>query len=207
MRVPLSDFIRALPEFDDFDDEACRRIVTRARRSRNSAAVARGLLCFLPLAVFTLFLSAPVIVLIIDCVDVYLRSTERSIGSQVCSVAILLIAGLVPALLLMMLADAIARARLIKELTRTTCVGCGYSLLGLPTADDRVRCPECGEVLHLSDVSLATAAVFRDPDRGHARGCAEDAGILPAGKADPPSDAPRSPLAPPSPARPSTNPA
>lgn len=205
MRVPVSDFFRALPELDHFDDAACRRMVTRARRSRNSAAVARGLLCFLPLAAFTLFLSAPVIVLIIDCVDIYLRSTERSIGSQFCSFAILLIAGLVPALLLMMLADALARVRLIKELTRTTCVGCGYSLLGLPTANDRVRCPECGEVLHLSDVSLATAAVIRDPNRGHARGCAEDAGILPAGKAGPPSEASRAILAPPSPALPSTN--
>lgn len=155
MRVPLRHSYRAWPQFDAFDDAACRRIKRRAHRAA-AARVGWSILGFAAVAVFTFILMAPLLAAVIAEADNSLRSAGRSYPSLFLWFVILHLFGMIPGVLLLCLADVSARRRLLNELDRTTCVGCGYPLTGLPAVADAIRCSECGEVLPLSDVSPET---------------------------------------------------
>lgn len=155
MRVPLRHSYRAWPQFDAFDDAACRRIKRRAQRV-GAAKVASSIFGFATVVVLTLILALPLFMLVVDAADFYLRRAQRSYPSLIIWFVILHFFGMIPGVFLLLVADVSARGRLLRELERTTCVGCGYPLSGLPAVADAIRCSECGEVLPLSDVSPET---------------------------------------------------
>lgn len=155
MRAPLRHAYRAWPQFDAFDDAACQRIKRRAHRAA-AAKVGWSILAFAAVVVLTLILFQPLFAVITYAADVSLRNAGRSYPSLIIWFVILHLCGMIPGVFLLLVADVSARARMLKELDRTSCVGCGYALTSLPMLGDAIRCPECGETLELSDVSAAT---------------------------------------------------
>ena len=161
MRIPLTNICRAYPEFDHLDDEACRRLVRRARVSYTPKQRFVNTATFVPVALFLVVVSLQAGVFVVSAADDVLRETGRSAPSLVIAFVALVAMGVLPCLLLLSVSHALFRERLRQELHRTTCARCRYGFIGLPIENDAVRCPECGEVMPLGDLSPGAAALIR----------------------------------------------
>ncbi len=161
MRIPLRKHYRAFREFDGFDDATCERLLKRARRAQTPGAQLLRILAFLPIALFVLVIGAVWFLMMVDAADHLLRDSGRSLWALVGSFFLLLISACAPFVVLLRVTDEFRRRDLRRELERTRCAKCRYGLIGLPVENDAVKCPECGEVMPLGDLSPSAAALIR----------------------------------------------
>lgn len=161
MRIPLSKHYRAFREFDGFDDATCERLLKRARNAQSAKSQALNLLIFLPLLFLVLAGGAAIFVFAVDNVDVMIRRAERAAWAYATGFCVLVAVASVPLVVLLVAVDGFRRRDLQRELERTRCAKCRYGFIGLPVENDAVRCPECGEVMPLGDLSPSAAALIR----------------------------------------------
>ena len=171
MRIPFSKHYRAFPEFDNLPDEECRRHMRAVVANFSelmrllplgvgitvAAGWALGVLAgdqflgigrYLPLFEPVKFSTAPGTVGITLHAMIWLVVTSVGLGGMT---------GL-------LLRDWLLWRALGREVHRTRCRRCGYSLLGVPLMDRgqghrepgdfHVRCPECGKRWVLLEVGL-----------------------------------------------------
>ena len=176
MRLPTLKVYRAFSAFDDVPDEECERYVRRVRANCTSgealapciiAALAGVLwLAGWPLAIF--WLNAE------RYVPMPARGEARLIFLLITAVLAAALAGL-------LVRDAVLYLGLRRELARTNCRKCGFSLRGVPVstigtepdpAKTFVRCPECGRKYCLLDIGVAAHELspFASKDQYHAAG-------------------------------------
>lgn len=154
MRIPYSKVYRAFPELDAFSDGECRTFVQLAQRER-----AVGLL--------STAMGAVVVAVCVGAMAGYVAWTGLSLvlgeadlrplndvrfGAYVsltgfAAIFFASLSGLV-------IRDLWIRWAIARRLGVARCSRCNYSLLGLSVIEDRVKCPECGTVVCLSDRGL-----------------------------------------------------
>ncbi|MGE3107206.1 MAG: hypothetical protein AB7G11_02905 [Phycisphaerales bacterium] len=152
MRVPLSKVYRAFPELDGFPDSECERFVLAARtQSGCGHAIAVGGLGLFVLIMYFVVMriaggfvggTGPGRVLLSETGDLVL-------------LAGLIIGGPVAACMSsLVLRDWLLRRAIFARIHLARCTQCKFSLLGLPTSDGQVRCPECGNDIVLAQIGL-----------------------------------------------------
>ncbi len=157
MRILTKKIYRAYPELDKFDDEACKRFITRAKQ-RHGAWKGNAFLAFILVASFILWI--PLAVLFIYLGKTLTQTLGYSGGLQMLyMLAIFTGMGWFPAICFLLARDRLLHLSIRKQLSQALCSKCGYSLLGLKVIDQdgqqAVQCPECGQTITLKDLDLS----------------------------------------------------
>lgn len=159
MRIPrLLAFYRAYPEFDGYSDEQCRKLLLQARLRRGDAAWVLPLLASIVLVGFWSIVALGVIRALATLLGI-------TVGGGNLWAALLLF--VVPAFIVSFV--WLRRTMLVRSVrrlvNRAACPYCEFSLVGLPVRTNAVRCPECGQVVILSQNGLSPEDVRIDaPD-------------------------------------------
>lgn len=139
---------RMFSRLDSFTNEQCLEIFSKHANAR-LAAVFGSLLVGLAT---TVILAYPVLMLSIDTTSPW-KTFEtipgRAVIAGACSVYLSIVLYLAAITYL-----AVLRGTFRRRVGHASCIACSYPLFGLPIADDRVTCPECGRVAILKEHGL-----------------------------------------------------
>ena len=165
MRIPWRHIYRAFPELDAFSDAECERFVALARRREWLWEIVTGIVAIVAmLGVYLLVANVWRLAAV-----TMPRGWRQYIGRTPAVFVMLLMPSLLTGpVVALMIRDAWLRWAIQRNLDITKCVGCGYSLLGLPVDRGRVRCPECGRDSTLAEMGITAEELLprggRDPD-------------------------------------------
>lgn len=159
MRFPrLISFYRAYPEFDGYTDEQCRKLLLQARLRRGDAAWVLPLLASIVLVGLWSIIALGVIRALATLLGITLTGNNLWI--------VLLLFEVPGFVVTFVWLRRIMLVRSVRRLVnRAACPFCEFSLVGLPVRTNAVRCPECGQVVILSENGLAPEDIRVDsPD-------------------------------------------
>lgn len=190
MRVPLKKIYRAFPELDRFSDPECEGFVRKAKQTHvlSMIFVAIGAIV---VCLGTIVGGVILLVFVVGHIANVFWGGRVPASYEMPLMGLCLMLPVLTGLLLTFSArDVWLRWAISKRLLGTSCLSCGYSLLGLAVLHDAVTCPECGAGASLKARGL-TAADILSPSMSVS---ANPAALSPSGHtADPhPSPPPRS---------------
>lgn len=157
--IPIRHIYRAFRELDQIPDDECRRFLRRVRLQQTWVSI-------IPRLVLACLCGAAAAWWFGHTVYAWVRPEfvhERAMTAGL--VGAVVAGGLTAGIAGLLVRDAQLWLGLRRELRRTCCPNCGYSLLGLPVrrvgfgvpmpGDAKVRCTECGLMIVLSEQGLA----------------------------------------------------
>lgn len=159
MRLLVVELHRAFPELDPFTDQQCLSYVAEARKQFASVWMpmqALGVFLCLAMLFLSCFIGAFLASFLDDTLDLDIGSPAHPLIMVCVLGSWWLAAGWTP----FALRDVGLRRAIRKRLDGACCSGCGYSLLGLAVADNRVLCPECGKHESLTARGLTPADIL-----------------------------------------------
>lgn len=175
----ITRFYRAYSEFDKYSDIECQGLVVQAQGRRGDAAwvVPLGLALSIGLVVGAFASMAAFVVLTAAGggqapVAGASAGTGTAPASNTAALTMLLITGVFAAVLVAVIVAfiLIQRAMLVrtmkKMIARGLCPYCEFSLVGLVAHSGRVRCPECGEEVVLSEHRMTEDELIPDSAEG-----------------------------------------
>ena len=169
MRIPINKLHRAFPRLDQFSDEQCEQFIARVSKvsgyeTTRTMAVTTGVIVTLLLCLIGQCALGGVVF------DLLVQKYSQRYAGDWATLIILLWWTIVPAIGALVSRDLILWHRLkrliVREIDRIRCLHCSYSLLGQrASAEDQVRCPECGRSTALSALGLQSSDDLLPPPR------------------------------------------
>lgn len=144
MRIVSRKLYRAFPELDKFSDELCEMYVKRVSSSVSYKALAT--ISFLGAAFGSLIVASFFLSILIDLMG--------SIFEEYLLPVILILFLFIPCFSALLARDFCMQAFLRRQVGRSRCLGCGYSLLGQRIKRDLIVCPECARSTTLMELGL-----------------------------------------------------
>ncbi len=160
MRVPVRKIYRAFPELDRFSDAECEGFVVKAKQTHALSMV------FVAIGAIVVCLGTIVggVMLLVFAVGYLARAFwggRVPASYEMPLMGLCLMLPVLTGLLLTFYArDVWLRWAVSKRLLGTSCLSCGYSLLGLAVLNDAVTCPECGAAALLTARGLTAADIL-----------------------------------------------
>lgn len=155
MRLPKFKVYRAFPELDPFPDSACEKFVVQAKRRRWVSRMLLGLACGAVVAVVGPLTMVLVWAGILNGMKFLGCPPESVEAAWMWAAGVVMLLGFGASFIAAMsMRDAWLRWAIKGLLTRTSCAGCNYSLLGLLVTDGHIQCPECGIEFSLAQNGL-----------------------------------------------------
>jgi hypothetical protein len=159
MRLPLNKVYRAFPELDRFTDEQCEGFVKTAEKAERG----KSRLLTVSLIPFCIVGIAGTLVLV-GVVSAAIGDRPDADTALVVLGALALFVGLLwPPITWLVVRDKWLRGAIGRRIKHCTCLRCHYSLLGLPVANGKVVCPECGATHALADMGLTATDILAPP--------------------------------------------
>ncbi len=151
MRIPATKVWRAFPELDQYDDAACLRYTSEARRRHRVSGILLGATA-VPIALLAGLIGINVSWALTDAMIP--GGADPSPLQWAASVVFFLVPPLAIAACLLLVRDAWLRLAVRARLNTMVCTKCRYSLLGLEArqrwGEEFFVCPECGQRIAIS---------------------------------------------------------
>ena len=165
MRILSRKIWRAFPELDQFDDETCKRYITRAKQMKGENGRAL-LIIFTVVTVFVLMISSASFqfTVLSGWAERFAKYGKVQPFTEMSILIWIFLTGLfVPWLVGLVVRDKILERCVRKQVKCASCPECGYNLIGLSIygSDGHrlVKCPECGYDVSLGDHLITEADI------------------------------------------------
>lgn len=163
MRFPFSHTYRAFPELDEFSNAQCELFVKAAKRKYRLSHFKHAVVSL----VLSLLCTA-VVVAAVSGVTAFAKSTvlaHSQFADELMLMALLSALVATPAFVCILRHDRWLRKAIQRRLHEMQCLGCSYSLLGLPPRGEIVVCPECGVEFDLRAHQLSRQELMLEDDQ------------------------------------------